>query len=69
LNYLILPTSDEYSEPTRQKNAFVLQGLTNAQGIPVTIPYVSANYGFQFVCMTAMPDDKSFAIVGGYEFM
>jgi hypothetical protein len=49
-------------------NQFVLQVLTNALGSQVTIPYVTANYGFQFVCMTAMPDDKSFAIVGGYEF-
>jgi hypothetical protein len=39
-----------------------------SSGLPVTVPFVGADRGFQFTCMTALPDDKSFAIIGGYQF-
>lgn len=43
----------------------VLQALKNAQNQLVTIPFGSQGKNYDCLCMTALPDDLSFALIGG----
>jgi hypothetical protein len=46
----------------------ILQVLMNAQNQPVKIPFGHPTKPFDCLCMTALPDDKSFALIGGCQF-